>query len=169
MEMRKTHKISAWILICLLSSSGCAGVMQMRGTPGDDLGAISIGDDRLKVEGIVGLPDKTCSRQPNEEQAIWYFYDEGQIPASIWSSSLIDLNYYACVIVTLGLCDLAFASIMDYTNGLNGLIKVDYDTNDLVAGYHRYSHSDLNANWGPKGFSSGIYQCESQYPEPQTN
>ena len=160
MEMRKTYLMSAWILIGLLSSSGCAGVIQMRGTPGDDLSAISVGDDRVKVEGVVGLPDKTCTRQSNNEQAIWYFYDEGQIPASIWSSSLIDLNYYVFVIVTLGLYDLAFASIMTYTDGLNGLIRVDYDANDHVTGYHRYSHNDLNANWGSKGFSSGILACE---------
>ena len=158
--MRKTHKISAWILIFLLGSNGCSGVIQMRGTPGDDLTSIAVGDNREKVESIVGLPDKVCPPQSNDEQAMWYFYDEGQVPASIWSSSLIDLNYYVCIVATLGLCDLAFASIMTYTDGLNGLIKVDYDPNNRVTGYHRYSHNDLNANWGPKGFSSGIYQCE---------
>lgn len=156
----KTYWTAAWVLMVLLIHNGCSGVIQIRGTAGDNLRAISVGTPREHVERILGLPEKTCTRPANDKQVIWYFYDEGQLPGSIWSSSLIDLNYYACVIATLGLCDLAFSSLMLYTNGLNGLIKVEFDTNDQVTGYHRYSHNDLNANWGPKGFSSGILECE---------
>lgn len=161
------------ILICLLSSNGCAVYVASVGTPGD-LSSVSssfpLGENREDAEDVLGSPDKKCPRTSNEEQIIYYYFDEGIPPVSEQRVGYIDpqgvLGYVACEILTFGICGVVIGSAMMYWDGPNGLMTIVYDKNDIVVKYRKYSRNELAYSYGPKGYKRGILDCVDIEGEP---
>jgi hypothetical protein len=166
MRSSSYFKTLSLILICLLSSNGCAVYVAAVGTPGD-LSSVSssfpLAENRKDVEEALGSPDKKCPRTSNEEQIIYYYFDEGQPPASEEGVGYIDpkgiLGYVACEILTFGICGVVIGSAMMYADGPNGLMTIVYDKNDIVVKYSKYSRNELAYSYGPKGYERGILDC----------
>ena len=158
MEMKKTYNITALILICLLSSSGCGPIMAASGTSGD-LSSVSnsfpLGENREDAEDVLGSPDKICPRTSNDEQIIYYEFDTGipPNPGDIPEALL-------CDILTFGICGAAIGSLMLYFDGPNGLMTVVYDQNNVVVNYLRYGSREYANSYGPEGYRPGIMDCK---------
>ena len=167
MHSSSYFKTISLILMCLLSCSGCNVMMAASGTSGD-LSYVSpsfpLGENREDAEDALGSPDKKCPRTSNDEQIIWYFFDEG-IPPDAGSAALATAHDVA----TFGLFELLSPFVFIFmvsTDGPNGLMKVVYDKNDIVVSYKKYSSCQLKASYGPKGYKPGVMDCqEDQHPD----
>jgi hypothetical protein len=163
MRLSSKFKNISLILICLLGGSGCAGIMVDQGIQGDDLSSISLGTHREGVEDVLGSPDKICpARTSNDEQIIYYYFDMGIRPDPDGGGTIATAD-----ILTFGLSELIFfpIAVMHFgVGGPNGLMKVTYDSNDVMVNSKKYSPRQLSASYGPMGFKPGIMDCEEDLP-----
>jgi hypothetical protein len=160
MRSSSYFKAISFILICLLSSSGCTVMMAASGKSGDDLSSVSFGTNRKDVEDVLGSPDKICpDRTSNDEQIIWYFFDEG---ISSQQRAIDVSGAIAGDLQTFGLNELLFPIYLPLYifSGPHGLMKVTYDNNDAVVNYKKYGYCELQASYGPKGYKPGVMDCQ---------
>lgn len=121
------------LLTVILSVQGCLVSTAMRGRPGVDTSEIRVGYDRIRVEAIVGKPDREWKSLVGVTYCLYKF--DGGVPPSISGAALFSIMDIA----TLGILEYSQANHPASADVLSGpaiskRLIISYDDMGQVLG-----------------------------------